>query len=174
MANVKPNEFPMKPFIDGSEEIYTQKPSGNYKYYLSTAIEYISIGVDQWESIDIVLNPSNLGSSSINILDENLLDVDEYYEIHKIIIMYEFGTIQYSQGAAIVFKFLDNINTYSYNFLSLSKTLFEEPDSFVFYVHTPNNHVPYSRNTGFYINGTDGLTIGDGTITIRVYYKINS
>lgn len=174
MANVKPNEFPMKPFIDGSEEVYTQKPNGNYKYYLSTAIDYISIGVDQWQSIDLILTPSNMGISPINILDENLLNANEYYEIHKVIIMYDFGTIAYDQGAAIYFRFLDNINLYSYNFRSLPKTFFEEPNSFVYYFHTLNNHVPYSRNTGFYIEGTDGLTIGDGTITIRVYYKINS
>jgi hypothetical protein len=173
MANVKPNEFPMKPFINGSEEVYTQKPSGNYKYNLSTAIDYISIGVDQWESIELVLTPSNMGVS-INILDENLLGINEYYEIHKVIIMYDFGTIAYDQNSSIRFRFLDNINAYIYNFFSLSKSFFEEPDSFVYYFHPQIAHEPYSRNTGFYLEGTDGLTIGDGTITIRVYYKISS
>lgn len=174
MANVKPNEFPIKPFIDGSEEVYTQKPGGNYKYYLSTAIDYITIGVDQWQSIDFVLNPSNIGVSPINILDENLLSANEYYEIHKIIIMYDFGTIAYDQGLGINFIFLDTINSYSYNFASLSKSFFEESGSFIYYLHPPNSHTPYSRNTGFYIENTDTLTIGDGTITIRIYYKINS
>lgn len=173
MANVKPNEFPMKPFIDGSEEVYTQKPSGNYKYDLSTAIDYISIGVDRWETIDVVLTPSNMGVS-VNILDENLLDANEYYEIHKVVIMYDFGTIAYDQNSSIRFRFLDIINAYVYDIFLLSKTFFEEPNSFVYYLHPPNNHKSYSRNTGFYIEGTDSLSIGDGTITIRVYYKINS
>jgi hypothetical protein len=176
--NVKPNEFPVKLILDGSEELYTQISGVNYKFTLDTILLYIFDGVDFWDYKEVEIGANELSilaAAPIQLLDETLLAVDEYYEINRIIIENNFNTLSYSVGGVIPsFYFVDTISYTDYKFQEIPISFVEATEDLILQNYVGETHIPYARNTGLYIKSSKNITSGDGTFKVKIYYKISS
>ena len=179
MPQIKPNDFPVRPVLDGTEEVYTQNNGINQKFLLSNATNYITNNIDLWDLKIVYIDEVdlfNLSTTPIQILDEADLNANEYYEINRIVIELSHN-ITYNSSKAIWFQFKTSVSmpyVNSYNFYEMANDLIGATEDVITCSYTPWNHVPYLRNTGLYIHSQGNVIIGNGTFKIKVYYKISS
>lgn len=178
MPQIKPNDFPVRPILDGSEEIYTQNNGINQKFLLSNAVNYITNTIDLWDTKTVFvdeLDLFNLDTTPIQILDEADLAPNEYYEVNRFVIELTHN-ITFTRTAEFWFQFKPNASTpfiNSYNFYQMKSDLIDGAEDLITCAYTPFNHAPYPRNTGLYLHSTGIALLGNGTLKIKVYYKIS-
>jgi hypothetical protein len=179
MPTIKPNDFPIRPVLDGTEEVYTQTGGVNKKFTLSNAVNYIANNIDLWD-LKIVnateLELFNLASTPILILDEADLNPNEYYEINRIIIELTHN-ITFVATKEVWFQFKTNAATpfiNGFNFYKIRTELLEGTEDLITCSYTPYTHAPYPRNTGLYIHSQGQLGLGNGNFKVKVYYKVSS
>ena len=178
MAKIKPNDFPLRTVLDGTEEVYTQNGGVNQKFLLSNATNYITNNIDLWDLKIIYIDEVdlfNIDTTPIQVLDEADLASNEYYEINRIIIEFSHN-ITFTSGKPVWFQFKNNISTpytSSYNFYQIKEEILEGTEDLVTCAYTPWNHAPYPRNTGLYLHAQGNTVLGNGTFKIKVYYKIS-
>lgn len=180
MPQIKPNDFPVRPILDGTEEIYTQNNGINQKFLLSNAVNYITNNIDLWYLKTIYVDELDLfnivNGTAFQVLDEADLAANEYYEINRIIIELTHN-ITYITSNDIWFQFKTNsamAYLSSYNFYQFPYEILTASEDVITCSYTPWTHIPYPRNTGLYIHSAKQTLIGNGTFKIKVYYKINS
>lgn len=187
MSNIKPNTFPLKLALDGSEEIYTQTNDINEKFTLSQASSYITQNIDTWLYKEVYMTGADLDAlpvTKFELLSENDLSGTEYYEINRIIfesLIDENNIVPNSSvGFAYVFfktsstvAFVDTFPDNSY-FMQLPSKLIGASKDLVYCLYSPAAHEHYTRLTGVYIDSD--LAMGGGTtiFKIKIYYKISS
>lgn len=187
MSNIKPNTFPLKLNLDGSEEIYTQTNDINEKFTLNQVGSYVTQNIDTWLYKEVYMTGADLDAlpvTKFELLSENDLSGTEYYEINRIIfesIIDDNNIIPNSSigFAYIYFKtsptvtFFDTFPNNSF-FITLPSRLISAFENLVYCAYSPANHQHYSRLTGVYIDSD--LVMGGGTtiFKIKIYYKINS
>jgi hypothetical protein len=178
MPQIKPNDFPVRPVLDGSEEVYTQTNGVNQKFLLSNAVNYITNNIDIWD-LKVVyvteLELFNLFFTPIKILDEADLAPNEYYEINRIVIELSHN-ITFVANKEVWFQFKTNAATSfinGNNFYKIRTELLEGAEDLITCSYTPYTHVPYPRNTGLYIHSAGNVTLGNGTFKVKVYYRVS-
>lgn len=187
MANIKPNSFPLKLVLDGSEEIYTQTNDVSEKFTLNQASSFITQNIDTWLYKEVYMTPTDLDAlpvTKFELLSENDLSGTEYYEINRIIFeslidennivpnsLIGFAYVFFKTSGAIPF-----VNTFPDNsyFMQLPSKLIGASKNLVYCLYSPAAHEHYVRLTGLYIDSD--LSMGGGTTTfkIKIYYKIRS
>jgi hypothetical protein len=187
MANIKPNNFPLKLVLDGSEEIYTQTNDVSEKFTLNQASSFITQNIDTWLYKEVYMTPTDLDAlpvTKFELLSENDLSGTEYYEINRIIFesfidennivpnsLIGFAYVFFKTSGAIPF-----VNTFPDNsyFMQLPSKLIRSTENLVYCLYSPAAHQHYVRLTGLYIDSD--LSMGGGTTTfkIKIYYKISS
>ena len=178
MPQIKPNDFPVRPILDGTEEVYTQNNGVNQKFLLSSAVNYITSNIDLWDSKTVFvdeLDLFNLDTTPIQILDEADLTPNEYYEVNRFVIELTHN-ITFTRTADFWFQFKPNVSTpflSSYDFYQMESTLIDGSEDLITCAYTPWNHAPYPRNTGLYLHSTGIALLGNGTFKIKVYYKVS-
>ena len=178
MAKIKPNDFPIRPILNGTEEVYTQNNGVNQKFFLSSAANFITNNIDLWDLKIIYFDEVdlfNLNTTPILVLDEADLAPNEYYEINRIVIELTHN-ITFTTSKAVWFQFkYDNTTPFSssYNFYEISNNLIGGAEDLITCSYTPWIHAPYERNTGLYIHSLGNLVLGNGTFKVKVYYKIS-
>lgn len=181
MAIRKPSTFPIKPVLDGSEEIYTQTNGVSEKFTLETLALYITQYADEWlykeifidavDTYDILANP-------VIILDEADLGIGEYFEINRVILESKFN------GVPMICNY-DPLITYKstrYAPLNTAEYYYKIPKDFittsydsVLCFYSPFNASIFRRNHGVYLDVDSGnMGEGDTDYTIKIYYKIVS
>jgi hypothetical protein len=180
MPQIKPNDFPVRTVLDGTEEVYTQTNGINQKFLLSNAVNYITNNIDLWNLKTIYVDEVDLfnisNGNTLQVLDEADLNPNEYYEINRIIIELTHN-ITYTVSNDIWFQFKQNSSIpflSSYNFYQFPYGILLASEDVITCSYTPWNHVPYPRNTGLYIHSAKQTLFGNGTFKIKIYYKINS
>lgn len=181
MPQIKPNDFPVRNVLDGTEEVYTQTNGINQKFLLLNAINYITYNVDLWDLKVVNVDETDLFNNlafgfPIQILDEADLGSNEYYEINRIIIELSHN-ITYVAPQPVWFQFkFDSTTPYStsYDFYEFPNDILTASEDVITCSYVPFIHVPYPRNTGLYIHSPKQVISGNGTFKIKVYYKIVS
>ena len=181
MSIRKPSTFPVRPILDGSEEIYTQTNGVSEKFTLGALASYVTQYADEWlykevfidsiDAYDILANP-------VIILDEVDLGLNEYFEINRVIMESKFN------GAAMICNF-DALISYKptrYTAFNTAEYYYKVPDDFietsydsVLCFYSPFTASVFRRNHGVYLS-MDGGNMGEGDTdyTIKIYYKIVS
>lgn len=187
MSNIKPNTFPLKLNLDGSEEIYTQTNGISEKFTLSQASSYITQNLDTWLYKELYLTGADLDAmftTSFELLSETDLIGDEYYEVNRIIvesIIDEDNNVPHTpKGDMYVFfktsmavPFLSGYPDSSY-FGTIPKSLIESTENLVFYFYSNSYHEEYIRLTGLYLDSDKVQGGGTSIFKIKIYYKIRS
>ena len=187
MSNIKPNTFPLKLNLDGSEEIYTQTNDVNEKFTLNQMSSYITQNIDTWLYKELYMTGADLDAlpvTKFELLSENDLSGTEYYEINRIIIESEIDEnnnipqsvagyvyINFKTSASIPFA-----NTYPDNsyFMQIPQKLISSVKNLVYCLYSPAVHEEYVRLTGLYIDSDLMMGGGTSTFKIKIYYKISS
>jgi hypothetical protein len=184
MSNQRPNTFQLLQNIDGSEEVYTQNNGISEKFTVDQVKTYILQNVDVWEYKEVILTPSDLAQIStvkFQLLDENDLDSDEYYEIGRIIfesIIDEDNNIPNDAGKTLYLVYKQN-PTIPYTdphpnnaFVDdLPSTLIGCSLPVVFNYYMNKSFREFTPNMGLYLDSQ--LNGGGGTVQykIKIYYK---
>lgn len=177
MPQIKPNNFPVRPILDGTEEVYTQNNGVNQKFLLSNAVNYITNTIDLWNTKTVFvdeLDLFNLDTTPVQILDEADLAPNEYYEINRFVIELTHN-ITFTRTAEFWFQFKPNSSTpfaNSYNFYQMKSELVDGTEDLITCAYVLAA-IPYPRNTGLYLHSTGKAILGNGTFKIKVYYKIS-
>ena len=187
MSNIKPNTFPLKLNLDGSEEIYTQTNDVSEKFTLNQASSFITQNLDTWLYKELYLTGADLDAlpvTKFELLSENDLIGNEYYEINRIIvesIIDEDNNIPHSPtgNVPILFKtsasvpfgnpFPDNSN-----FSLIPQSLIACTENLVFYFYSYAFHQEYVRLTGLYLDSASPMGGGTPIFKIKIYYQIRS
>jgi hypothetical protein len=187
MSNIKPNTFPLKLSLDGSEEIYTQTNDVNEKFTLNQMSSYITQNIDTWLYKEVYMTGADLDAlpvTKFELLSENDLSGTEYYEINRIIIesiIDEDNNLPHpSRGYVYIFFKTSSLiafaNTYPDNsyFMQIPISLISCVENLVYCLYSPAVHEEYVRLTGLYVDSD--LIMGGGTsiFKIKIYYKIRS
>ena len=187
MSNIKPNTFPLKLNLDGSEEIYTQTNDVSEKFTLNQVSSYITQNIDTWLYKELYMTEADLDAlpvTKFELLGENDLNPNEYYEINRIIIesiIDEDNTVpHFNRGYVLLnFKTSPSVvfgNTFPDNsyFIQIPQTLIACTENLVYCLYSPAVHEHYVRVTGLYADSD--LVMGTGTtiFKIKIYYKISS
>lgn len=178
MPQIKPNNFPVRPILDGTEEVYIQNNGINQKMLLSNAINHITNSIDLWDLKTVFvdeLDLFNLDITPVQILDEADLAPNEYYEVNRFVIEYTHN-ITFTRTADFWFQFKDNPSTSFLDgtrFYQIKNDLIDGTEDLITCAYTPWTHVPYRRNTGLYLHSTGKAILGNGTFKIKVYYKVS-
>jgi hypothetical protein len=184
MSNQRPNTFQLLQNIDGSEEVYTQNNGISEKFTVDQVKTYILQNVDVWEYKEVILTPSDLAQIStvkFQLLDENDLDSDEYYEIGRIIfesIINEANNIpnDASNSLWLVYKTdstISYIDPHPNNAFvdDLPSTLIGCSLPVVFTYYMNKSFREFLPNMGLYLDSF--VNGGGGTVQykIKIYYK---
>ena len=180
MSIKRPTDFPVKAFIDGSEEIYTQTGGINYKFTVNDVASLVLQGVNQWLYKEVTPSSSeweSVNTTPIQLLDESLLAPNEFYEVNRIICEVVVGAIPGNDKAPIYFMYKQNAFT-PYAITSVIGAI----DS-TFYKSTFNavnvyymQVIPglFQKGDGLYIQSFIDAVPYDSVYTFKIYYRISS
>ena len=185
MSNIKPNTFPLKLSLDGSEEIYTQTNDINAKFTLNQMSSYITQNIDTWLYKEVYMTGADLDAlptTKFQLLDENDLNTDEYYEINRLIFEADYNGINHQTFSKVYLFFKTSNLIPTGGAFPDNSLLVQLPDSLleckgdVVYCLYPHSSIEqYVRPTGLYIDSSLAASNGGNTIfKIKIYYKINS
>jgi hypothetical protein len=184
MSNQRPNTFQLLQNIDGSEEVYTQNNGISQKFTVDQVRTYILQNVDVWEYKEVILTPSDLAQIStvkFQLLDENDLGSDEYYEIGRIIfesIIDPTNNIFNNSLNTLYLVYKPNptipfTNPFPDNsiLVGLPSTLISCTIPVVFNYYMNKSFREFLPNTGLYLDSA--ANGGGGTVQykIKIYYK---
>lgn len=181
MSIRKPSTFPIRPVLDGSEEIYTQTNGVSEKFTLGALASYITQYADEWLYKEIFIDSLemyDLFGLPVIILDEADLGINEYFEINRVIIESKFNT----QPMICNFNCYISYKASRFTPLNSSEAYYQVPTTFleneydsVLCFYSPNSAGVFRRNHGVYL-GMDGGNMGEGDTdyVIKIYYKIVS
>lgn len=181
MSIRKPSTFPLRPVLDGTEEIYTQTNGVSEKFTLGTLASYITSNADVWLYKEIFIDSSemtDLFAMPVIILDEADLGINEYFEINRVIIESKFNTLPMVNNWDVYISYKASrfapLNTSEGYYLVPSSFIETEYDS-VLCFYSPYSAGAFRRNHGVYL-GIDGGNMGEGDTdyVIKIYYKIVS
>jgi hypothetical protein len=184
MSNQRPNTFQLLQNIDGSEEVYTQNNGISEKFTVDQVKTYILQNVDVWEYKEVILTPSDLAQIStvkFQLLDENDLGSDEYYEIGRIIfesIINPLNNLPNSTVSPVYLVYKQNPTIPFTNPFPDNSILVDLPSGLIgcslpmVYTYYMNKSFrEFLPNTGLYLDST--ANGGGGTVQykIKIYYK---
>ncbi len=184
MSNQRPNTFQLLQNIDGSEEAYTQNNGISQKFTVDQVRTYILQNVDVWEYKEVILTPSDLAQIStvkFQLLDENDLGSDEYYEIGRIIfesIIDEDNNVPNATGKSLYLLYKSNptipfTDPFPDNsiLVSLPSTLIGCSLPVVYNYYMNKSFREFTPNMGLYLDSE--VNGGGGTVQykIKIYYK---
>lgn len=181
MAIRKPSTFPVRPVLDGSEEIYTQTNGISEKFTLGALASSITQYADEWLYKEIFIDSLemyDLVGFPVIILDEADLGTNQYFEINRVIIESNFNT----QPMICNFDCYISYKATRFTPLNSAEAYYQVPNSFiigeynsVLCFYSPNSAGVFRRNHGVYL-GIDGGNMGEGDTdyVIKIYYKIVS
>jgi hypothetical protein len=187
MSNIKPNTFPLKLSLDGSEEIYTQTNDINEKFTLNQVSTYITQNIDTWLYKEVYMTGADLDAlptTKFELLSENDLSGTEYYEVNRIIIesiIDEDNIVpHFNRGYVLLnFKTSPSVvfgNTFPDNsyFMQIPQSLIACTENLVYCLYSPAAHEQYVRVTGLYADSDIATGGGTSIFKIKIYYKIKS
>ena len=185
MSNIKPNTFPLKLSLDGSEEIYTQTNDINAKFTLNQMGSYITQNIDTWLYKEVYLTSADLDAlptTKFELLGENDLNPNEYYEVNRLVFEADYDNAAHLplDKVYVLFKTSNLIpvgNTFPDNsiFMSLPDALIECKQDLIYCLYSPATIEQYVRLTGLYIDSSlPASNSGNTVFKIKIYYKIKS
>ena len=187
MSNIKPNTFPLKLSLDGSEEMYTQTNNVSEKFTLNQVSSYITQNIDTWLYKELYMTEADLDAlpvTKFELLGENDLNPNEYYEINRIMVesfIDEDNNIPHTPTGNITMFFKTSasipfVNTFPDNsyFSIIPQSLIACTENLVFYFYSYAFHQEYVRLTGLYLDSEFPMGGGTPIFKIKIYYKIRS
>lgn len=181
MAIRKPSTFPVRPVLDGSEEIYTQTNGISEKFTLGTLATSITQYTDEWLYKEIFIDSLemyDLFGFPVIILDEADLGANEYFEINRVIIESKVNNIPMIDNWDVYISYKPSrftpLNS-SEGYYLVPKTFIEADYDSVLCIYSSVTAGVFRRNNGVYL-GIDGGNMGEGDTDyiIKIYYKIVS
>lgn len=181
MSIRKPSTFPVRPVLDGSEEIYTQTNGVSEKFLLETLASYVTQYADEWLYKEIFINDFDMYDLLVNpivILDEADLGANQYFEINRIIIESYFNNVQMACNGDIYISYKASrfapLNTAETHY-KIPNTFIEAQYNSVLCFYSAYNASVFRRGHGLFIDA-DGSTAGEGDTDykLKIYYKIVS
>jgi hypothetical protein len=182
MAVRKPSTFPLRNTIDGSEELYTQTNGVSQKFTVEDVRLLVLSGVDNWILKEVVVTDAGLQTIAtipIQLLDETLLAVDEYYEVNRIVCEYNFNTIAPDLISPLFVLYKPDPSTLFNStraIYSFTDTVLESSLDVITLSYMANLYNPYRKNHGVYLHAaktTPSSGGGDSTFKLKIYYKIS-
>ena len=180
MSIKRPTDFPVKPFIDGSEEIYTQTGGINYKFTVNDVASLVLQGVNQWLYKEVTPSSSEWESvdvSPIQLLDENLLAPNEFYEVNRIICEVVVGAVSGLDKSPIYFLYKQNalipLNTSS-TIGAIDSTFYESTVNAVNVYYMEEIPGLFQKGDGLYLQSFIDAVPNDSVYTFKIYYRISS
>jgi hypothetical protein len=181
MSIRKPSTFPVRPILNGSEEIYTQTNGVSEKFLLGTLASYVTQNADEWLYKEIFISAADmydLLANPIVILDEADLGANQYFEINRIIIESKFNNVQMVSNGDIYISYKAS----RFTSLNTSETHYKIPNSFieapfdsVLCFYSPYNASVFRRGHGLFIDAFSSTAgEGDTDYFLKIYYKIVS
>ena len=180
MSIKRPTDFPMKPFIDGSEEIYTQTGGINYKFTVNDVASLVLQGVNQWLYKEVTPSSSEWESVDvlpIQLLDESLLAPNEFYEVNRIICEVVVGVIPGNDKSPIFFMYKPNAlapfnlpNTIG----ALDSTFYKSTINAVNIYYMQSLPGLFQKGDGLYLQSFINAVPYDSVYTFKIYYRISS
>ena len=177
---MKPNNFPLRPSLDGSEELYTQTGDVAQKFTLNDLKAYLE--ASEWTEVIINISSAqilSMGSSPIQLLPN--AGLNKYYIFEGILEFIVNGT-QYSipdSTSAIRIYYDQSFNgagCYFNKAFLLSKGSSVIPFNSIPNVGTNNaqNGIDFNSSIFLSTNNSENPTNGNGTIRIILKYKIKT
>ena len=177
---MKPNNFPKRTVLDGSEEIYTQTSGVSEKFSLDDLKAYLE--ASEWTEVIINISSAqilSMGSSPIQLLPN--AGLNKYYIFEGILEFIGNGT-QYSipdSTSAIRIYYDQSFNgagCYFNKAFLLSKGSSVIPFNSIPNVGTNNaqNGIDFNSSIFLSTNNSENPTNGNGTIRIILKYKIKT
>jgi hypothetical protein len=179
MSIRKPSTFPVRPVLDGSEEIYTQTNGVSEKFTLGALASYVTQYADEWLYKEIFISAAEMYDMIVNpviILDEADLNSGEYFEINRIIIESIFNTVPMINNGDLYISYKPS----RFAALNTAETHYKLPQDFletsidsVICFYSPYTASIFRRGHGLYIS-VDGSALGEGDTDyiLKIYYKI--
>ena len=177
---MKPNNFPLRPSLDGTEELYTQTNGVSEKFTLDDLKAYLE--ASEWT--EVVINVSSaqilsMGSSPIQLLPN--AGLNKYYIFEGVLEFIGNGT-SYSMPdstSAIRIYYDQSFNgagCYFNKAFLLSKGSSVIPFTSIPNVGTNNAQNGIGFNSSIFLSTNDGgnPTLGNGTIRIVLKYKVKT
>jgi hypothetical protein len=177
---MKPNNFPLRPSLDGSEELYTQTGDVAQKFTLNDLKAYLE--ASEWTEVIINISSAqilSMGSSPIQLLPN--AGLNKYY-IFEGILEFIGNSTQYSipdSTSAIRIYYDQSFNgagCYFNKAFLLSKGSSVIPFNSIPNVGTNNAQNGIGLNSSIFLstNNSENPTNGNGTIRIILKYKIKT
>lgn len=177
----KPSTFPVRPVLDGSEEIYTQTNGVSEKFTLGTLASYITTNVDEWLYREIPIpafDITQILGTPIRVLDEADLGINEYFEINRVIFESTFNTQPMISNGTIDLIYKPSISGLivpTDSFHIIPNSFFETTQDSVLCFYAPHTANVFRRNHGLYLAAQDTApNEGDTDYLLKIYYKIVS
>jgi hypothetical protein len=179
---MKPNNFPKRTNLDGSEEIYSQTSGVSEKFTLNDLKAYLE--ASEWTEVIINISSAqilSMGSSPIQLLPN--AGLNKYYIFEGILeFIANMKNTQYSipdSTSAIRIYYDQSFNgagCYFNKAFLLSKGSSVIPFNSIPNVGTNNAQNGIDSNSSIFLSTDNGLnpTNGDGTIRIVLKYKIKT
>lgn len=167
MAGIKPNNFPVRSTLDGTEEIYTQTGGVNEKFTLNEVKEFLS----DWTDIIVTGSSAELLSGLIQLLPPP--PANKYYEVNKMIFEYTHVTTPYASNNTPLVSGLNNDGFF------IDSQLFTSAESML--VLVTNLALSYGASQPIFpanaiisspVQFVLDLTAGDGTLVVKIRYRI--
>jgi len=178
MSIRKPSTFPIRPVLDGSEEIYTQTNGVSEKFTLGSLASAITQYADIWLYKEIFISASDMGGSSVTpvrILDEADLNTNEYFEINRVIFESTFNTQPMTTNGVVDLIYKPSIGAPvvpTDSFYIIPQSFLETAQDSVLCFYSPFTSNPFRRNHGLYLASRTVPPKGDTSYFLKIYYKI--
>lgn len=181
MSIRKPSTFPIRPVLDGSEEIYTQTNGVSEKFTLGALASYITQYADEWLYKEIFIpafDMTQIFGTPIRILDEADLGINEYFEVNRVIFESTFNTLPMISNGVVDLIYKPSIGAPivpTDSFHIIPESFLETTQSCVLCFYAPHTANVFRRNNGLYLAAqTVAPNEGDTDYLLKIYYKIVS
>lgn len=164
MAGIKPNNFPLRATLDGTEEIYTQTNDTSEKFTLDQVKEYVSEWSEQIVNITVE-QLLNIATTPITLFNTLSLTSSQFFELNRIVVEVNISS-GYTLSKSLQIKFGGAIyETLPDSMLTGTKRAFN-----VMY----SKNFKYNQGDGLQLTADASPTGGNGTMRIKIYYKIST
>jgi hypothetical protein len=176
---MKPNNFPLRPSLDGTEELYTQTDGFSQKFTLDDLKAYLE--ASEWT--EVIINVSSaqilsMGKTPIQILPKA---GDSKYYIFEGVLEFTAGNLQYDCGVETLFGIYYN-NSQNIPGCYFSTDSIESKNSNVipfssipnFGTNNVQNGIAFDDSIFLSTQKGNNPTSGTGTIRIVLRYKVKT